>query len=238
MISGRWISPEHPFNPMVVAPLLRHGYTIFAVHHLSQPKATVVETVEDVHRAVRFVRHHAAKYGVDPNRLGVTGASSGGHLSLMLATRGRPGDPQATDPIDRESSEIQAVAVLFPVTDLVDLGDSTENLHDGGPPAHFVEAFGMKDRNADRWLPVAREMSPVLHITGSLPPVLIHHGDEDKLIAYDRSERFQSAAAAIGKPVELVRKKGKGHGWMTMLWDIKQFAEWFDRHLLPAKSAD
>lgn len=71
-----------------------------------------MEIVEDVNRATRFVRYHAQDYGIDPLRLGVLGGGSGGHLALMLATRGGPGDPIAPDPIDRGDSSIQAAAVF------------------------------------------------------------------------------------------------------------------------------
>ncbi len=84
--------------------------------------------------AYAFIRQHADEYKIDPDRIGVTGGSAGGHLSLMLATRGDAGDPNADDPLERFSSQVQAVAIFYPVTDLVDLGDSTENLRDGGPP--------------------------------------------------------------------------------------------------------
>ena len=142
LMSGGWKSPAHSFRPWIVAPLLRGGYTVFAVYHVSQPEASVMETVEDVNRAVRFIRHHARDYGVDPNRFGVSGGSAGGHLSLMLATRGGPGPSDAADPVDRESSAVQAAAIFFPVTDLLNLGPSTENPGNGGPPIHFVEPFG------------------------------------------------------------------------------------------------
>ena len=107
LVSGGWrSSTPGSFQPGMAAPLLRRGYTVFAVYHISQPKATAMEIVEDVNRAVRYIRHHARDYGVDPQRLGVTGGSAGGHLSLMLATRGGPGAADATDPVDRESSAV------------------------------------------------------------------------------------------------------------------------------------
>src|SRR6185436_9667771 len=87
MVSGGWKSSPGSFRPWMGAALLRRGYTVFAVYHVSQPEATVMEITEDVSRAVRYVRHNASQYGVNPLRLGVTGGSAGGHLSLMLATR-------------------------------------------------------------------------------------------------------------------------------------------------------
>ena len=62
--------------------------TVFAVVHGSQPEFTIPEILEDMHKAVRYIRSHAAEYGVDPNRLGITGMSAGGHLSLMQGTAG------------------------------------------------------------------------------------------------------------------------------------------------------
>ena len=143
MVSGGWKSGNPGDSPTwLMAPLLIRGYTIFAICHISQPDSTVMEIIDDMHRGIRFVRHHADKYGIDPDRIGVTGGSAGGHLSLMLATTGGPGDPNASDPIDRESSAVQAVAIFYPVTDLLNLGASTENPGDGGPPKSFVKAFG------------------------------------------------------------------------------------------------
>src|SRR5207247_2041552 len=76
MVSGGWHSGPNAFRPFMAAPLVRHGYTVFAVSHLSQPKATVMEIVEDVNRAARFIRSHAREYGIDPNRVGATGGSA------------------------------------------------------------------------------------------------------------------------------------------------------------------
>jgi acetyl esterase/lipase len=234
MASGRWeSSAPGSFQAWITAPILRRGYTIFAVYHVSQPEATVMEIVEDMHRAVRHIRHHAAEYRVDPKRLGVVGGSSGGHLSLMLATRGGPGPANAVDPVDRETSAVQAVAIFYPVTDLLNLGDSTENLHDGGPPKSFVKAFGPQSTNLPIWTNIAREMSPICFMTSNLPPTLIYHGDADTLVPLDQSQRFQQAANKVGRDVKLNIHAGGKHGWYSMIWDVRQFAAWFDRHLRP-----
>jgi len=187
MVSGGWKSRPGSFQPWMGAALLRRGYTIFAVYHISQPEATVMEITEDVNRAVRYVRHNARNYDVDPQRLGVTGGSAGGHLSLMLATRGGPGAPMAVDPVDSESSAVQAVAIFYPVTDLLNLGDSTENLHDGGPPKSFIKAFGPDSTNLAIWKVIGHEMSPIYYITSNMPPTLIFHGDADTLVPLDQS---------------------------------------------------
>lgn len=232
MVSGRWKSRRESFDLWMAAPLLRRGYTVFAVSHESQPTVSVQETVADVHRAVRFVRHRASEYGVDPERLGVTGGSSGGHLCLMLATRGGPGPAEAPDPVDRESSAIQAAAVFFPVTNLFDLGTSTENAGDGGPPKSFREAFGSEGKDHSKWPALAKELSPVFLVHPGQAPVYIVHGSADTLTPLEQSEWFRDASVKAGaEDVMLDVREGKSHGWLTMVFDIVRFADWFDNHL-------
>jgi acetyl esterase/lipase len=233
LVSGGWKSASAgSFQPWMAAPILRRGYTIFAVYHVSQPDATVMEIIDDMHRAVRFIRYHALDYGVRPAQLGVTGGSAGGHLSLMLATRGGPGPSNAEDPVDRESSAVQSVAIFFPVTDLLNLGTSTENLGDGGPPKSFRRSFGSEAAtNLAVWKVIGRDSSPIYHVGTNLPPVLIVHGDADTLTPLEQSEWFQTRALEVGRPIELMIHRGGQHGWLTMAWDVRRFADWFDRHL-------
>lgn len=232
MNSGGWKSgPPGSVATWICAPLLRRGYTVIPINHISQPTATVQEIFEDIQRGVRFVRVNAATYGIDPDRLGVTGGSAGGHLSLMLATRGGPGPASAPEPVDRASSTVQAVAIFYPVTDLVDLGTSRENLHDGGPPKSFVKAFGPTVTNLVAWTNIAQSLSPLHHVHSNQPPILIYHGTADTLTPPEQSERFQKKSRDLGRTVEIVYHQGGDHGWLTMVLDIRHFADWFDRHL-------
>jgi acetyl esterase/lipase len=232
MVSGGWKSKKAGEAPAwLMAPLLRRGYTIFAVCHVSQPDATIMEIIEDVQRSIRFIRHHATEYGIDPERIGVTGGSAGGHLSLMLATRGGPGDSDASDPIDRENSQVQAVAIFYPVTDLLDLRGSTEDPGDGGPPKSFVKAFGPEATKMDAWKVLGRDCSPIYHVTEQLPPTLIYHGDADTLVPWSQSQRFCNTAEVLNCEVKLVVHPGGEHGWWSMFLDIHRFGDWFDNHL-------
>lgn len=231
MVSGGWKSDPKKFYPWMASSFLRSGHTVVAISHLSQPEASVQEIVEDVQHAARFVRHHAKEYGIDPNRIGVFGGSSGGHLSLMLATRGGPGDPNAADPVDRESSAVQAATVFYPVTDLINLGPSTENLRDGGPPKSFRKAFGPKGTDLTAWKSIGHDLSPIFHVTKSLPPIFIVHGDADTLVPLDQSARFRQKAVEAGREVILTVQPGGKHGWGTMLWDVHLFADWMTEKL-------
>lgn len=232
MVSGSWKSSQPgSFKAWIAAPLLRRGYTIFAVYHISQPKVTVMNIAEDTTRAVRYVRHQAPTFGIAPERIGVTGGSSGGHLSLMLATQGGPGQAHAADPVDRASSAVQAVAIFFPATDLLNLGSSTENPGDGGPPKSFVRGFGPQSTNLAVWKVIGRQMSPIYHVHSNLPPTLIFHGDADTLVPLDQSQRYVDEVRRVGGNIQLIVHEGGRHGWLTMVLDLRRFADWFDEHL-------
>jgi hypothetical protein len=127
------------------------------------PKFNIPEIVQDIHRAVRFVRHNAAKYDIDPNRLGIVGGSAGGHLSLMMATTGGPGKEDAKDPIDRETSAVQAVACFFPPTDFMNWrepGDIQVGIGDVG--SRFKAAFGPRAETEEGREKLGREISPLV----------------------------------------------------------------------------
>ena len=106
MVSGGWVSNHDNINAGLAVPFTSRGETVFEIVHGTQPRFPVGDIVKDIRRAVRFVRFHAADYGVDPNKLGISGGSSGGHLSLITASMGDDGEPNAKDPVDRVSSRL------------------------------------------------------------------------------------------------------------------------------------
>jgi acetyl esterase/lipase len=246
VVSGGFFSAHEqiPALTIFIRPFTDRGYTIFAVVHGSQPRYTVPEIVQDMNRAVRFVRHHAKDYRVDPDRIGITGASAGGHLSLMMATAGAQGDPSASDPVDRESSRVQAVACFFPPTDFLNYGkpgDARIHATDHAPPYRAAFDYRELDRQSMLWVAitdakrleeVARQISPVSHVTPDDPPTLIIHGDADKLVPLQQSEEIVEKLKKVGVETTLVIKKGAGHGWLGLDKDVTQVADWFDRYLL------
>ena len=231
IMSGGFFSSHDWINPALFEVYLKRGYTVFAVVHGSQPKFIIPEAQQDLHRAVRFIRSHAAQYGVEPNRIGVTGASAGGHLSLTLATQGGPGDAQAKDPIDRNTSAVQAVACFFPPTDLLNYGKPGEDAVGIGILKDFKPAFGPRSDTAESRQIFGKEISPIYHLNSNLPPILIIHGDADKLVPFSQAETFIQRAQAFGAPAKLVRREGKEHGWPDIAKDMELCADWFDQYL-------
>ena len=245
VVSGGWFSAQEmiaPNFPAVLKPLLDRGYTAFAVMHGSQPKYTIPDVLQDMHRAVRYIRYHAEDYGIDPERIAITGGSAGGHLSLMQGTAGTSGDPDAKDPIERTSSRVQAVACFVPPTDFLNYGEAgvtvleSEILKNFRPPFAFRE-FDQQSKvyvpitGASRVREILAQISPIEHISADDAPTLIVHGEKDELVPVEQAERFTARLREAGVPAKLVVKKGAGHGWPDRDKDVVTFADWFDEHL-------
>ena len=231
IISGGWVSNHDGISAKSYAPFLERGYTIFAVCHGCQPKFIIPEITQDIHRAIRFVRHHAAKWKVNPDHLGISGASAGGHLSLTIATQGGPGKADARDPIDRESSAVQAMACFFPPTDFLNYGTAGEDAVGVGILKNYQGAFGPRSATPEGRQQLGREVSPIYFITAQLPPSLIIHGDADKLVPIQQSESFVARATTAGANARLIVKPGAAHGWVNKEPDLVLMADWFDEYL-------
>jgi len=235
IVSGGWKSNHQQIND---GGWPKAGYTTFVVVHGSQPRFQVEEIVSDLNRAVRFVRANAARYGVDPMKLGVTGGSAGGHLSLMLATRGGPGDAKAADPIDRESSAVQAVACFYPPTDYLNWFADGDNAVGIGRLAAYAGAFGPKAATAEGREELGREVSPIYWVNKDQPPVFIVHGDADPQVSVTQAHRFFKRCGEVGAKCEVFIREGAGHGgWKEMEDDTARMKEWFDLHLLGRRPA-
>ncbi|MES2573026.1 MAG: alpha/beta hydrolase, partial [Verrucomicrobiota bacterium] len=213
MVSGGWYSSHDSINPGAYAPFLKHGYTVFAVVHGSQPKFTIAEITPDIHRAIRFIRFNARKWGVDPERLGIVGSSAGGHLSLTMGTQGQPGKSDAKDPIDRESSAVQAVGCFYPPTDFLNYGTPGEDAVGVGILKDFKAAFGPVSETPEGRQQLGKAISPIYFVNAKLPPTLIVHGDADKLVPIQQAESFVQRALENGATAKLIVKKGASHGW-------------------------
>jgi acetyl esterase/lipase len=246
VISGGWFSSHAAINPGVISVFLKRGYTVFAVVHGSQPRYTIPEILPDIQRAVRFIRHHAKDHQIDPDRIGITGGSAGGHLSLMQGTAGDLGNKDAKDPVDKASSRVQAVACFFPPTDFLNYGEKGKDAIGRGVLANFRAPFDFRQfdpktraferiTDEDKILEIGRAISPINHVSSDDPPTLIIHGDADKLVPIQQAETMVAKLKEAGVTAELVVRKGAGHGWKDIVNDVGLFADWFDKHLQKTK---
>ena len=206
MVSGGWVSTFTPPEQMATrfAYLLDRGFTVIPVRHGSSPKYLIPDAVADVRRAVRYIRHHAKSWGVDPERLGVTGGSAGGHLSLVLATASDAGDPTAAEPFLKGSNRVASVVALYPP---VDLRQWARGLATGPRPAN--ERFPALNFEREK----APDYSPIVHVTPDDPPTLLIHGDKDDLVPISHSQNLYKALQDTGIKSEFVTIEGAGHGF-------------------------
>lgn len=225
MVSGGWYSgwtPPEKAQPMF-APLTGKGFTVFAVRHGSSPKYGIPDAVNDVRRAVRYIRLNADKFGVDPERLGVYGMSAGGHLSLMLGTASDEGNPKADDPALRVSDRVQAVVAYVAPTDLTIMVRE----HKQRLPAY--DRFPALDLD----LKSAKVLSPLLNVTPDDAPTLLLAGAKDDLVPVDHSRKIKTAFDEHKVTVKLVEYPEAGHGFggADLLASISELTDWFEKQL-------
>lgn len=215
--------------------LLRAGYTVFAINHRATPRFQYPAPVDDVQRAVRFVRHHAPQYGIDPGKLGGVGGSSGGHLIGLVAMLAAPGIASDADPVNREPATLQCAVLRAAPTDLRKMiGGSAIGT------AAVVSFVGRLPTPSSDDQEVYRTASPISHVSASSPPVLLLHGDADDTVPYQQSVSMEGALREAGVTVKLVRVAGGAHGSDFGIGGKAhpQFAEvlnetvlWLDRYL-------
>lgn len=247
VISGNWVSTERSRMrfPEWSKVYIDNGYTVFGVMVGSQPRYTIPDEITDLKRAVRFIRYNAKEYGIDPDKIGITGSSSGGHLSLMIATSSDSANTRSMDPVDKVSARVQAAAVFFPPTDFINYGgpNTSGKINQAGLVlARVAAAFDFKVWNdttgtyvsitdTDKRLAIAKEISPINSVSSDDPPVIIVHGDKDMLVPKQQSESIIEKFKEVNVPNSFIIKEGGGHGWKDMETEEKIFVDWFNKYL-------
>jgi acetyl esterase/lipase len=200
---------ESPQVGMYVPPLTEAGYTVFALTHRATPTFRYPAPVEDVQRAVRFIRSKAAAYGIDPARIGGIGGSSGGHLISMLGTMDGAGNPDDLDAVNRESAKLQCVVARAAPFDMLRMSPSN-----GGDALSLflgVASNQQLTKNSIEYKTVSAA-SPISYVSAATPPFLLIHGDADEVVPFHQSEIMEAALKKAGVPVKLIRIVGGGHG--------------------------
>jgi acetyl esterase/lipase len=197
MISGGWMSslPMQAAYESMFVPLVNAGFTVFAVRHGSSPRYNVLEAYNDVALAFQKIGEIADDFGVDPARIGVSGISAGGHLSLMLGLRS---DYQPQGGSGDTSHRPAAVVAYMPPTDLRGMT---------GPNDRFPSL----DFDSSK----APAVSPIDFVSADDPPVLLVHGDADELVPIRHSERMAAALEKAGVESGFVIIPGAPHGLFT-----------------------
>ena len=205
---------DRPRGLELVPPVVTAGYTAFVVSHRSAPAFRYPAAVDDVQRAVRYVRHQATHFGVDPVRIGAVGHSSGGHLALMLGVLDGNAKSEEPDPVNRENARVQAVVAIGAPTDLAAFGPAL-----GAPFADtFVGAVHTTPRlephlaGSPEWK-LFHDASPLSWVTRDDAPTLLVHGTEDPVVPVVQSQTMYKALTAAGVPADLMLIPNGGHAW-------------------------
>ena len=209
---------------LIGEPLLEHGFAIVAVNHRSSHESIFPAQIHDMKGVVRFLRANASKYDLDTTFVGITGGSSGGHLSALMGTSGGINHftvGETTLCIEgivggnsSQSSRVDAVVDWFgPTTfqkmdscgsDIVhDAPDSPESTLIGGPIQENDDLCALAD--------------PITYVDDNDPPFLIIHGDADRLVPHCQSVLLHNALTGKGVKNEMITVLGGGHSDGTWL---------------------
>jgi acetyl esterase/lipase len=215
---------ESPHVEIEALPLVEAGYTVCSINHRATPRFPYPAALEDAQRAVRFIRHHAGTFGIDPARIGAIGGSSGGHLVSLLGVLDGLGDPDDDSPVNRHSASVQCVVARAAPTALTALPGRVASAFFLGASITPTTAPGSIEYRR------AVDASPVTHVTPHTAPFFLIHGDADETVPISQSEVMVEALQKAGVPVKFRRVPGGVHG-PGLLKDPEVAAEiraWFD----------
>lgn len=233
--SGAWYSDRGKINDHKKAQMYdifgAKGYTVFAVRPGSVTKFCVPEMMTHIKIGIRWVKDRARQYEIDPDRLGLTGASAGGHLACLAAVT--PDEAANGKP----STRVKATAVFFPPTDFLVYGPLPLDLK-SPYTRRLALPIGAPELDDDEMKEKLIQISPARLVTEKAPPFLLIHGDLDLMVPLQQSQVMLDALKKANVPAELIVKKGGGHPWPTIHEEVKVLADWFDRQLITPAAAN
>ncbi len=171
-------------------------------YRLPQSKSIIIQheaPLQDAQRAMRLVRFHAEKWGVDKTKIGVIGFSAGGHLASTLGTQYDKITVKATDEIDKISARPNFMALIYPVISMkypVTHKGSRNNLLGNNPSEILVN-----------------EYSNELQVNNNTPQTFIVHSTDDKAVPVENSLNFYKALKDVGVKAEMHIYPEGGHGY-------------------------
>jgi acetyl esterase/lipase len=200
---GGWIGGDYRQAPL--QQIAAHGFFGASIEYRLSNVAKWPAQIADCKLAVRWLRANAAKYNVDPNRIGVWGDSAGGHLVACLGTMAGDKELDTDDGYPGVSSAVQAVVDFYGPTDFTDLG------HYSPMAIQLTQGlFGVPyAENPALW----KSGSPLFQVKAGDPPTLIVQGDSDTLVLPAQSKLFDAALTRAGVPHQLIMVKNAEHGF-------------------------
>mgnify|MGYP003827076491 FL=1 len=201
----------------------QRGYVVASIEYRSSGVAPFPAQVQDVKTALRFLRKNAREYGIDPWNFYLWGDSSGGHTALMAGiTYGMP--ELDTDDYGEASLKINAVIDYYGPADIAKMNDALSTMDHTAPDS--PEGLLIGGRNVLENREEAQKASPIPYITDdrAAPPVLILHGDKDRIVPFEQSLLLFDALKAHRKKAMFYKLRGADHGgpqfWTDQVLDI------------------
>lgn len=240
---GGFTSADHEKYSEMRRALAEAGFVVAAAEYRAVP-TKFPALVEDAKAAVRYVRAHAAEYGVDPDRIGLLGDSAGGYLVQMTGTTNGEKGWDKGDFLN-VSSDVQAAVSLYGLSDLQtigsDYGPERQKVHASPAATEALLVNGPAFRN-NLGAPITADpkkamfASPLGHVDGTEPPFLILHGAKDSLVSPSQSAKLYRALKEKKVPVEYVLVENAEHGDLTWYQDalVNRVVDWFKKTLKPA----
>jgi acetyl esterase/lipase len=211
----------------------QQGYFGATIQVRTSGEAVFPAPLEDAKCAIRFLRAKAKDYHIDPNRIGVWGDSSGGHLSALVGLTAGAKELDGQGGWADFSSRVQAVCSMCPAVGF--LAADWPERHNTGPNGPAFRLLGGDPRKDKREL--ARKASPLTYITKASPPFFIVHGDNDTTVPFSQGQLLYDALKKAGVEATLYTVKGGNHASVHQQDQtvVKQF---FDKHLQPSRETD
>ena len=189
----------------LIQNLARNGFAAVTVSYRLAPKYQFPAAVHDTKAAVRWVRANAAKYGIDPDRIGVTGGSAGGHLAQFLGVTPGVAEFEGDGGNPHVSSQVKCVVNVYGPSDF------TKSYGKSVDAAEVLPLF--LGGNLQTALPAHIRSSPLNWVTPNAAPTLCIHGTEDKYVAHEQAVWMIDRLKASGVEAQLLTLQGAGHGF-------------------------
>ena len=208
---GGWQNGDKTSGAGKVAPFVASGkFAGVSIGYRLSAEAQWPAQIHDCKAAIRWIKAHAAEYGLDPGRIAVWGTSAGGHLVAMLGVS--DGVKELEGEIGAhldQSGKVNTVVDFFGPTELLTMGRYPGTIaHDSPDSPESKLIGGPIQENPDK----AKSASPIEHVTADDAPYLIVHGTEDPLVPFPQSVDFEKRLEAAGVPVTFMTVEGGGHG--------------------------